>query len=98
MAPPDDSALEAELSAAVIELLKTDRDALTVNVVRQKVEEKLGLESGFFKSAEWKARSKELIEKTNVCPLATRGEPQERTSRERTGWNANLACVSIERF
>lgn len=78
MANPDDSTLEAELSATVVELLKNDRDSLTVNLVRQKVEEKLDLESGFFKSTEWKGRSKQVIEKANVrfvtipCPLMER--------------------------
>lgn len=70
MANPDDSALETELSATVVDLLINDRDSLTVNLVRQKVEEKFGLESGFFKSTEWKARSKQIIEKTNVRYLA----------------------------
>lgn len=67
MANPDDSALEAELSSTVAKILMSDRDSLTVNLVRQKVEEKFGLESGFFKSSEWKGRSKQIIEKANVC-------------------------------
>jgi hypothetical protein len=40
---------------------------LTVRIVRDTVESKLGLEKGFFTQAEWKDKSKKLIKEYAVC-------------------------------
>ncbi len=45
----------------VSDLFKSDRDALTVRVVRNNAEAKLDLERGFLKQGAWKENSSELI-------------------------------------
>lgn len=61
MAPPAEE-LEQELVAAVREVLGSDeRDNLTVNYVRNRVQDKLDLPADFFKSEDWKLRSKDVI-------------------------------------
>jgi hypothetical protein len=67
MAPP-----EKEIIAAIhnaIELIYADpasRDNLTVRVVREAVEPKLGLERGFLTREEWKEKSKKIIKEYAV--------------------------------
>jgi hypothetical protein len=69
---PSDAALEKALVDAVHHMLATGDDAgVTVNSVRKYVEEKLDLEDGFFRAAEWKTRSKELIRAANVSRAIT---------------------------
>jgi hypothetical protein len=69
---PDDAALEKALVDAVNHMLATGDDSgVTVNSVRKHVEEELGLEEGFFRSDEWKTRSKELIRAANVSLVAS---------------------------
>lgn len=57
---PTDTALETSLRNAV-RALYDDPDA-SVKKIRTKAESTLGLESDFFKSEEWKERSKEIIQ------------------------------------
>lgn len=68
MAPriSDDKVTET-IVKAVREIWKNDRDQLTVNYARQNVEKKLGLEEGFLKEGDWKAKSKQLILEEVVC-------------------------------
>lgn len=61
MAPPEEK-LEQELVTAVREVLGSDEsDSLTVNYIRNRVQDKLDLPADFFKSEDWKVRSKDLI-------------------------------------
>jgi hypothetical protein len=65
---PTDKAIAKALAAAVREIYNSPkRDELTVNYARQVAEENLGLESGFLKEEEWKAKSKQIILDTLVC-------------------------------
>lgn len=69
MAPnmPSEKELAAELAKTVREIYASgEHEGLTVNLVRSRTEEKLGLSAGFFKSDEWKIKSKELIKDTVV--------------------------------
>lgn len=63
---PSDKKFEAELLGAVREVFKTDKDQLTVNHIRKRVESDLGLEDGFFSSGKWKEKSKQLIKELAV--------------------------------
>ncbi|KAK3349012.1 hypothetical protein B0T25DRAFT_591549 [Lasiosphaeria hispida] len=59
---PSNKALEAELVKTVDQIYNSeDKDRLTVNHVRQLVENKLKLGEGFFKAGDWKAKSKQII-------------------------------------
>ncbi|KAI0506350.1 hypothetical protein F5B22DRAFT_650741 [Xylaria bambusicola] len=58
---PSGEALERHLQEATRQLYSADPGAVTVNSVRQRVEEQDSLEKGFFVTPEWKARSKTLI-------------------------------------
>jgi hypothetical protein len=69
MAPrvPSDKVLESALEDAVQSIFDSaERGQLTVNYVRQVAEKNLGLEDGFFKTGDWKARSKEVARKAVV--------------------------------
>jgi len=67
---PSDKALEKALEDAVLGIFNSaERDQLTVNYVRQVAEKKLGLEDGFFKTDDWKARSKEVARQAVVSAL-----------------------------
>jgi len=68
--PPKPSVIKEELAKTVRDLFKTDRNSLTVNLVRKNVEENLGLDEGFFRGPNWKQKSKELITNTVVCLLS----------------------------
>ncbi|KAI4151152.1 MAG: hypothetical protein LQ340_003672 [Diploschistes diacapsis] len=62
-ASPDDAVLEQGLRQIVGELYDSGNlDDLTVNGVRIAAQENLGLRKGFFKEADWKERSKAIIE------------------------------------
>lgn len=63
---PDDKTLEKALRQAVFGARKRDPDHLTVNKVRTVTEKKLSLPEGFFKSEEWKTRSKDVIQQAAV--------------------------------
>ncbi|KAI0904458.1 hypothetical protein F4824DRAFT_456285 [Ustulina deusta] len=58
---PSSKALETCLKEATHQLYAADPNAVTVNSVRQRVEEENDLAKGFFVTPEWKARSKVLI-------------------------------------
>jgi len=67
MAPSEKSiiaALKSEVKNTYDDL--ATRDLLTVRYIRDKVEEKLGLEEGFFIGAEWKGKSKDLVKRFTV--------------------------------
>ncbi|CAK7214008.1 hypothetical protein SCUCBS95973_001994 [Sporothrix curviconia] len=55
---------EKALTDAAHEIFRTDRDNLTVNAVRTRAESNLGLDEGFFKTEEWKGRSKGIVQAT----------------------------------
>ena len=64
----DDGAVEAELRATTEALFASDeRDALTVNMVRRRVETKLGIGAGDLETGSWKGRSKAIIKARVVC-------------------------------
>jgi hypothetical protein len=69
---PSAKKLEAALIDGTCEVFKVEPDATSVNKVRKQVEEKLGLEDGFFQSEEWKSRSKSLIKHYVVGIARTR--------------------------
>ncbi|CAK7199800.1 hypothetical protein SEUCBS139899_002486 [Sporothrix eucalyptigena] len=56
--------LEKALKDAAQAIFRIDRDNLTVNAVRTRAESSLGLDEGFFKSEEWKSRSKAIVQST----------------------------------
>lgn len=57
-----DKTIAAELTSVVDQIYNgPDRDKLSVNYARELVEAKLGLDEGFLKEGQWKARSKEII-------------------------------------
>ena len=63
-------ALEKDLRDGVRAIV-TERgwDQVTVNNVRQYVEDKGELEKGFFKAPEWESRSKKVIKEFVVCTV-----------------------------
>ena len=62
MTPPTPQVLEDELVAATRVLFSgPDREQLSVNTVRRRVEDKFDLNEGFFAGAQWKAKSKQII-------------------------------------
>lgn len=64
MAPKKPSAKElaAELVSTTNKIYKGDDQAmLSVNYVREQVEEQLGLNAGFFQEGIWKDKSKQII-------------------------------------
>ena len=73
MAPkkPTGTALERSLADMVRLIWQSDEKAdLSVNLVRQRVEEDLDLGEDFFKADDWKARSKQVIKEAVVCTPA----------------------------
>lgn len=76
----DDATLDAELTAMVTEILSgPESESISVNVIRQRVETKLGLESGFFTAPEWKQRSKAVIREKHVCCCCCTQSPVAQT-------------------
>lgn len=70
-----DTAIASALVSMVQQIYNCpDRDKLTVNYARQEVEDSLGLEVGYLKEGDWKAKSKEIIVNTLVSrnPTATK--------------------------
>lgn len=62
--PHDDSKIEQTLR----DIVKAGKiDSVTINNVRTAAEEELGLPQGFFKSTEWKTKSKDIISEAFVC-------------------------------
>jgi hypothetical protein len=69
MAPSADR-LEDALRSAVEEVYRSeDQNNLTVRFVRDKVENELELDPGFFVRPEWKDKSKNLIKSWAVCTI-----------------------------
>jgi hypothetical protein len=60
---PSSTVLEAKLRKAVEEVYADEetRETLTVRLIRDKVENELDLDKGFFVTPEWKDKSKVLI-------------------------------------
>jgi len=64
---PSEKKLKDELQAEVRAVLASDQcDELTVNFIRQRVAEKLDLDSDFFKQGDWKTLSKDVIHEAVV--------------------------------
>lgn len=64
---PSEKKLQDELKAEVRAVLDSDQcDELTVNYIRQRVAEKLDLDSDFFKQGDWKTLSKDAIHEAVV--------------------------------
>ncbi|KAI5467074.1 hypothetical protein BGZ63DRAFT_476946 [Mariannaea sp. PMI_226] len=74
---PSAKKLEEALLDGTFEVYSTTPDETTVNKVRKHVEEKLGLEEGFFLDTKWKAKSKTLI-KARVEKLMDGWEPEKK--------------------
>lgn len=70
VAPPSDAVLEKTLRDIV---RKAEVDPITVKRVRTVAEERLGLDTGFFKGhEEWNEKSKDIIEAAFVrCTVST---------------------------
>ncbi|KAI1496430.1 hypothetical protein F5X99DRAFT_400460, partial [Biscogniauxia marginata] len=69
-------ALEKDLCDEVRAIVRSrNLEDLTVNNVRQRVEEKNGLEDGFFAAPEWKSRSRKLIKELADKLLSEEPEP-----------------------
>ncbi|KAH6847715.1 hypothetical protein B0I37DRAFT_354417 [Chaetomium sp. MPI-CAGE-AT-0009] len=57
-----DQAITTKLVSVVKQIYNgPDRDKLTVNYARKEAEDSLGLEDGYLKEGDWKAKSKEII-------------------------------------
>lgn len=64
---PSEKALIKALKDSVAAILGSDeRDRLSVTLARTKAEADLGLPDQFFKVADWKSKSKEIILKEHV--------------------------------
>ncbi|KAG6010560.1 hypothetical protein E4U21_005913 [Claviceps maximensis] len=90
MVPPPEE-LEAALIEGTYQIFTSDPDATTINKVRKHVEEKQGLEEGFFANDEWKQKSKAII-KEYVDKLLDGWEPeakQDAKSRKGTKRHAS---------
>lgn len=60
MAPSDEKVIN-EIKDVAARLYASDREGLTVNIVRNVVELELGLQQGSLKGGEWKERSKGVV-------------------------------------
>jgi hypothetical protein len=69
---PSSPELEKALVDAAHAVFRKDRDNLTVNYVRKHVEAEFGLDDGFFKSEDWKGKSKDIIMTTAVSTRCMR--------------------------
>lgn len=63
---PSAAKLKEALIEGTREVYQAEPDATSVNKVRRHVEEKLGLENGFFTSETWKQKSKTIIKEQVV--------------------------------
>jgi hypothetical protein len=71
---PSSKQLAAELADMARDIYIGEEE-LTVNLVRQRVEQKLGLDEGFFQEDNWKRKSRQIIKQTLVrTPFRTRLE------------------------
>ena len=60
---PDANILEQELRQVVVRIFESGNlEELTVNGVRNAAQDSLGLRKGFFRAADWKDKSKAIIE------------------------------------
>lgn len=67
MAVPNDKKLESALRDTVRSIYDSpERDDLTVNLVRKRVEQQFNLKDGFFVKGKWKERSKIIIKEYAV--------------------------------
>ncbi|KAL8289599.1 hypothetical protein RB597_001295 [Gaeumannomyces tritici] len=82
--PPKTKALEEALIAAARDIFNSSlRGELSVNGVRARVEQEQELESGFFTSANWKGRSKDIIKDAVDDLFANESEPAAESSSSR---------------
>lgn len=63
---PSAAKLKEALIEGTREVYQAEPDGTSVNKVRRHVEEKLGLEDGFFTSEAWKQKSKTIIKEQVV--------------------------------
>lgn len=63
---PSAAKLKEALIEGTREVYRAEPDGTSVNKVRRLVEEKLGLEDGFFTSETWKQKSKTIIKEQVV--------------------------------
>ncbi|RFU80080.1 transcriptional regulator [Trichoderma arundinaceum] len=74
---PSAAQLKEALTEGTQEVYKAEPDGTSVNKVRRHVEEKLGLEDGFFTSDAWKQKSKTIIkEQVDKLLLEDASEPE----------------------
>lgn len=66
---PSAAKLKEELIEGTREVYRAEPDGTSVNKVRRHVEEKLGLEDGFFTSDTWKQKSKAIIKEQVVSTI-----------------------------
>lgn len=67
MTVPNDRKLETALRDTVRSIYDSaERDSLTVNLVRKRVEQQFNLKDGFFVKDKWKERSKVIIKEYAV--------------------------------
>jgi hypothetical protein len=72
-----DKAIASELIRVVQQTYNgPSRDKLTVNYARQEAEESLGLDDGYLKEGDWKAKSKEIIRNAMVNRNPTLTKPR----------------------
>ena len=64
---PSPKAVETELVSVTDAIFASaERDGLSVNQVRRRVEDRLALDAGFLDGGDWKARSKEVVKERVV--------------------------------
>lgn len=68
---PSAAKLKEALIEGTCEIYKAEPDGTSVNKVRRHVEEKFGLDDGFFTSDAWKQKSKTII-KEQVVSITSR--------------------------
>ncbi|KND89410.1 hypothetical protein TOPH_06070 [Tolypocladium ophioglossoides CBS 100239] len=81
---PSTKKLEQALIDGTSEVFNAEPDGTSVNKVRRHVEEKLGLEEGFFTSGNWKQKSKALI-KEYVDKLLDGWKPETEEPSSKNG-------------
>lgn len=70
MAEPSVEEATNELRKAAEHIFRNDRDTFTVNSVRKAAAEELNVDLDFFKSAQWKDKSKDIIKACSVSNTA----------------------------
>ncbi|KAL7918756.1 hypothetical protein ACQKWADRAFT_303258 [Trichoderma austrokoningii] len=82
---PSAAKLKEALIDGTCEIYKAEPDGTSVNKVRRHVEEKLGLEDGFFTSGTWKQKSKTIIKEQVDKLLDADGSDPENEADTKAG-------------